>query len=96
MFDWDEAKREWTLKDRGLDFADARPLFDGRPVLHVPARTKSEVRTLTIGQLGDGKVYTVVWTWRGEARRIISFRRARDEEERRYWLQHGTDHPGGG
>ena len=96
MFEWDETKREWTLKDRGLDFADARPLFDGRPVVEFPAKTPTEARTLTIGQIGDGKFYTVVWTWRGEARRIISFRRARDEEERRYWLQHGTDHPGGG
>ena len=22
MYDWDEAKREWTLETRGLDFAD--------------------------------------------------------------------------
>ena len=55
MFEWDEAKRERTLKDRGLDFADARPLFDGRPVVEFPAKTPTEARTLTIGQLGDGK-----------------------------------------
>ncbi|TNC44242.1 BrnT family toxin [Rubellimicrobium rubrum] len=96
MFEWDEAKRERTLSERGLDFADARALFDGRPVLHVPARTETEARTLTVGQLGDGKFYTVVWTWRGEVRRIISFRRARDEEERRYWLYLGPDHPSDG
>lgn len=95
MFEWDEAKREWTLADRGLDFADARPLFDGRPVVEFPAKTPTEARTLTVGQLGDGKFYTVVWTWRGPARRIISFRRARDEEERRYWLHLGPDYPGG-
>lgn len=60
MFEWDEAKREWTLEDRGLDFADARPLFDGRPVVEFPAKTPTEARTLTVGQLGDGKFYTVV------------------------------------
>lgn len=95
MFEWYEAKRERTLTERGLDFADARPLFDGPPVLNVSARTETEARTLTIGRLGDGKFYTVVWTWRSEVRRIISFRRARDEEERRYWLHLGPDHPSG-
>jgi uncharacterized DUF497 family protein len=91
MFEWDEAKRRRTLADRGLDFADARPLFDGRPVASVAARTETEARTLTTGPLKDGKFYTVVWTWRGEARRIISFRRARDAEARR----HVEAHPGG-
>jgi len=93
MFEWNEAKRERTLADRGLDFADARPLFDGRPVVSFPAATQTEARTLTIGRLEDGRFYTVVWTWRGEAQRIISFRRARDDEERRHAEQHG-DHPG--
>jgi uncharacterized DUF497 family protein len=27
---WDEAKRRRTLKERGLDFADARLVFAGR------------------------------------------------------------------
>jgi uncharacterized DUF497 family protein len=36
----------------------------------------------------DGKSYTVVWTWRDDARRIISFRRARHGEERAYRQAH--------
>ena len=35
------------------------------------------------------KFYTVVKTWRDETRRIISFRRARDGEERAYRQAHG-------
>jgi hypothetical protein len=89
MFEWNEAKREWTIAERELDFLDAVRLFDGRPVVSVAARTETEARTLTTGQLDDGKFYTVVWMWRGEAQRIISFRRARDNEERR----HHADHP---
>ncbi len=33
MFEWDEAKRIWTIAERGLDFADAALAFDGRPTL---------------------------------------------------------------
>ena len=88
MFEWDEAKRERTLAERELDFLDAVRLFDGRPVIDVAARTETEARTLTTGRLDDGKFYTVVWTWRGEAGRMTSFRRARDDEERRHHAAH--------
>jgi hypothetical protein len=87
-FEWDEEKRLRTLRDRALDFLRARVLFDGRHVLTRPARSAVEERRLTIGEI-DGKIYCVVWTPRGEARRIISFRRARAEEERAYRQLHG-------
>jgi uncharacterized DUF497 family protein len=32
----------------------------------------------------EGRLITVIWTWRGERCRIISARRARDGEERIY------------
>jgi uncharacterized protein len=47
-----------------------------------------EDRVVSIAEI-DGKIYTVVWTWRLENRRIISFRRARDAEERAYRNAHG-------
>ncbi|MBV8454895.1 MAG: BrnT family toxin [Deltaproteobacteria bacterium] len=37
----------------------------------------------------NGKLYTVVWTWRGKNQRIISFRRAGNGEERAYRKIHG-------
>ena len=83
MFEWDEEKRARNLAKHGLDFLDARRLFDGRPTVSVPARTETEARVLT------GKVYTVVWTQRGAARRIISFRRSRHAEEGTYLALHG-------
>ncbi|HEY1615456.1 MAG TPA: BrnT family toxin [Rhizomicrobium sp.] len=83
MFEWDEAKRLWTIGNRGLDFVDATLAFDGRPVVHFSARLGSEQRMMTIAMI-NGKSYAVVWTWRGSNRRIISFRRARDEEEEQY------------
>ena len=81
MYEWDEDKRLINLEKHKLDFIDSILLFDGRPVAHVPAKTETEARTLTIGEI-NGKFYTVVWTQREEARRLISFRRARHEEEK--------------
>ena len=83
MFEWDEAKREWTLATRGLDFRFAAAAFDGRPAWHAMSLRNIEERFATVAVIG-GKHYTVVWTWRGVNRRIISFRRARDGEEKQY------------
>ena len=87
MFEWDDDKRLANIEKHGLDFLDAIDLFDGRRVVHVLAKTVAEERVLTIGMLRD-KAYTLVWTQRGAARRLISFRRARRAEERAY----DTDH----
>lgn len=83
MFEWDEAKRQRILRDRELDFLDARRLFDGRPINHVPSPRNNEVRFASTAEV-SGKLYTVIWTWRGENQRIISFRRARRGEESEY------------
>lgn len=84
-FSWDQVKREWVLAERGIDFlrvADA--LFDGRPVLTVPARPRQEEeRFMTIGRIEE-RFFAVIWTWRDEAVRIITARRARDAEEKKY------------
>ncbi len=88
MFEWDEAKRQWTLAARNLDFIDAVLLFDGRPAIHIPATRKDEERFLTVAAIAE-KFYTVVWMWRDGNRRIISFRRSRDDEEKHYRALHG-------
>lgn len=89
MFEWDESKRLKCLDSRELDFINAVALFDGRPVVTILAKTETEVRWVTWGRLADEKLYTVVWTQRGDARRIISFRRARIDEERAYHTRYG-------
>ncbi len=88
LFEWDEAKRLRTIAERGLDFADAAALFDGRPAVQLRARFDAEERFLTIARVG-GKFHTVVWTWRGKVCRIVSFRRSRREEEGAYKEIHG-------
>ncbi len=77
--EFDPAKR--TLEHRGLDFADAGGLF-ARPYLTRAddRRDHGEKRFVSIGRLGD-VVVVVVWTPRGEARRIISTGMANEREK---------------
>ena len=82
-FEWSEAKRLVVLTARGLDFIDAPQLFDGRPLYTIASPRDMEERWLSVGEL-DGRVVAVVWTRRDAAIRIITMRRARREEERRY------------
>jgi uncharacterized protein len=82
-FEWDEKKRAINLGEHGLDLVDATSLFDGRPVFTYPSPRYREERFVTVGPLAS-RFFAVVWTERAEATRLISFRRARDAEERKY------------
>ena len=78
---YDEAKRALTLRERGLDFADADAIFAGpRYTITDDRRDYGEARFQTYGLLGDRQV-VVVWTWRGTERRIISLRKANEREQ---------------
>jgi uncharacterized protein len=83
MLEWDEIKRLENIKRRGLDFGDADLVLDGRPVTTAASRRNNEDRFVSTAEI-SGKLYTVVWLWRGENQRIISFRRASNAEERAY------------
>ncbi|KMO13712.1 hypothetical protein NS228_01100 [Methylobacterium indicum] len=81
---YDPAKRERTLHERGLDFARCEEVFSGHTLNIVDRRADyGEVRTQTYGRL-DGRMVVVVWTDRGDDRRIISMRKANDREQARY------------
>jgi uncharacterized protein len=83
IFEWDENKREINRRKHKLDLIDRQYLFDGRPVVTYPSTRGDETRFVTIAQNGP-KFYAIVWTERSGATRLISFRRARDGEERAY------------
>jgi hypothetical protein len=86
---FDPAKREWTLEHRGLDFEDASAVFES-PLFTFEdeRRDYGETRFTTFGLLGD-RVVAVVWTPRGEARHMISMRKANEREKRRYLARVG-------
>ena len=82
--EFDDSKRDKTMLERGLGFALAKVVFAG---VHFTAQdTRSdyeEDRFITIGWL-DARLVVLVWTPRGEARRIISMRKANDREKALY------------
>ena len=78
--EFDPVKRDKTLAERGLDFADAGEVYAGPLLTQVDSRADyGEVRNITFGMLRLEWV-VVVWTPRGEARRIISMRFANGRE----------------
>ena len=86
---FDPAKRDKTLAERGLDFADAKKLFAG-PTLMLPDERKAygEARWQTYGLLGE-RLVMLVWTERGEDRHIISMRKCNGREQIRFGEQLG-------
>ncbi len=88
-FDWDPQKAASNLAKHRVDFAEAIGVFDD---LHqwtlVDPRIVTETRYRSIG-LVNGMVLFVVYTLRGDVRRVISARRASRRERAIYTLQTG-------
>ena len=83
-FEWDEDKRQSNILHHGIDFERAKEIWQGR-VLEAPSRQShhGEERFLAIGESQD-RFITVIFTWRGTKRRIISARVARQDERENY------------
>jgi len=81
---FDPAKREITVRERGLDFLDAVTVFAGdRVTTWLDDRYDyGEVRQITAGWL-KGRMVVIVWTQREEARHVISMRYCHAKEVRK-------------
>jgi len=93
---YDPAKRRQTLRERGLDFADAVRVFGGYTLqLEDTRRDYGERRFVTVGRL-RGRLVVIVWTPRGDARHIISMRKGNSREEARFAqrIEEGEGPPG--
>ena len=82
-FEFDPAKSAANLKKHGIDFIGAQALWSDPDRLEVAARSLDEPRTQVIGRIDD-VVWSAFVTMRGDRTRIISVRRARDEEKTAY------------
>jgi len=79
-FEWDEAKSEANLLRRGFGFDFAARIFESPVIEHIDTRQDySEQRIIALGCV-DNEWLVVVYTWRGERRRIISARKASRKE----------------
>jgi uncharacterized protein len=85
MFEYDPDKSAANRAKHGIDFERAQALWDDDEKLTItthPGRN-GEARALVIGLIAN-KLWSAVVTLRGEAIRIISVRRSRDDEKELY------------
>jgi hypothetical protein len=78
-FEFDEVKSQANLLKHGINFVDARDLWNDPRLLEIPAKTEDEPRYLMIGLINT-KHWSAVITYRGANIRLISVRRSRTEE----------------
>ena len=81
-YEWDEDKREYTLRIRGVAFVIVEQA-DCTAAIHRRSDRGGEFRYSSYVPIGD-RLYNVVWTPRGSHTRIISLRKANGRETARY------------
>jgi uncharacterized protein len=79
-FEWDPEKESLNIQKHGIDFPTAKLIWDGSVFERIDDRFEyGEVRFQAFG-LVENRILTVIFTWRGQARRIISARGASSRE----------------
>jgi uncharacterized DUF497 family protein len=78
-FEFDPRKSAANRVKHGIDFVAAQAMWLDESLLEIPATTIDEPRWLVIARIGS-KAWSAVITRRLDVTRIISVRRAREEE----------------
>ena len=81
-YEWDEAKRRENLAKHTIDFAAVRN-FEWDDAVYNDSPRHGEPRWMATAYIGN-RLHTVVYTVRGDKKRIISLRKASKREERDY------------
>jgi uncharacterized DUF497 family protein len=86
--EFDPKKDRKNRAKHGVSLSLAEYLFDGQEKIREDDRRGyGEKRFVAIGFI-QGRFFTCIFTWRGEARRIISLRRSNAREQRAYRRWH--------
>jgi uncharacterized DUF497 family protein len=83
QFEYDPVKSASNKDKHGIDFDEAQAIWNDENRLAARARVANEQRALMVGKIGE-RLWTAVYTLRAGAIRLISVRRARDDESDRY------------
>ena len=84
-FTWSERKRSLNLKEHGIDFIDARSVFEGLTYTFEDDRfSYGEQRFVTLGLLA-GIPVSIAHTENDHEIRVISFRKATSREAKIYF-----------
>ena len=83
---WDQEKAKQNVRKHGVRFADAVLVLDDPYAITIPDYESEprEVRWVTLGADGRGRVLVVVYTYRGEDIRLVSARPAEPHERKEY------------
>lgn len=86
LFEWDDEKAASNLRKHGVDFEEARTVFEDPFAITIPDDSHSvdETRWVILGMSLLARVLLVVHTERRERIRIISARRATPSERLQY------------
>jgi uncharacterized DUF497 family protein len=81
-FEWDPNKETHNLRKHDVDFRTASLIWDGPVFERIDDRRHyGETRFQAFGAV-ENRILTVIFTWLGTTRRIISARRANLREKR--------------
>ncbi len=84
IFEYDSNKSIINKKKHGIDFEEAKELWDDPFAFEIPSlQSEDEKRHLVFGQIRE-KNYTAIITYRKQNVRIISVRRSRKKEVELY------------
>lgn len=81
---FDPKKSAINLRKHGIDLAEVEGVFYDPMAITVEDADHGEQRFVVIGADGFGRILVVAYTYRGEAIRLISARRADPKERRQY------------
>ena len=83
QFEYDPAKSISTSRKHGINFDQAKGLWLDSNLFILPSRFPDEPRFLAVGRI-DERFFTAIFTERDDRIRLISVRRAREEELKLY------------
>ena len=78
-FEFDSAKSDINRNKHGIDFYEAKALWNDPDFIEIPLKTIDEPRFLVVGKISENH-WSAIITYRSENIRIISVRRSRKEE----------------
>jgi uncharacterized DUF497 family protein len=82
-FEWNDKKSRTNETKHGINFDAARDLWNDNNRVEIHTSYALENRSIVIGRI-EKKLWTAIFTQRGEAIRLISVRSARKKEAKLY------------
>ena len=82
-FEFDEKKSNANKNKHGIDFIEARELWNDPDRIEIPTKYLDEPRFVLIAVI-DNKLWSAIFTYRNKKIRLISVRRSRKNEKEIY------------